>query len=225
MRVIVVPDNLAPPFKGFFSGKTPGAEPEAVAAAFGLRREEVYLPIQKHTDKVVIIDSSMEPTIGDAVITKRQGIVLGVQVADCVPILFFDRKTGVIGAVHAGWRGTAAGILRNAVKAAIERFSCEPENIFVAFGPSIRWCCYPVDPDVARSVERATGRGDYLLVKGAKYCLDLPAANRSQALGMGIPEANIWMSEDCTFCHPARYFSYRFAKGPTGRQGGFIVRT
>ncbi len=58
--------------------------------------------------------------------------------------------------------------------------------------------------------------------KAGKYCLDLPKANKYQALSMGVPEKNIWLSEECTFCRPDLYYSYRFAKGTTGRQGAFI---
>jgi hypothetical protein len=157
------------------------------------------------------------------VITDRKGVVIGVQGADCVPILLHDRRTGATGAVHSGWRGTAAEILKKTIGAMGGRFSSSPSDITIAIGPAIRWCCYGVGYEVIEAVKKATGAGDYFMMKGEKYCLDLPMANRYQAVAAGVLPENIWMSEDCTFCLPEKYYSYRFAKGPTGRQGGFIV--
>jgi hypothetical protein len=71
-------------------------------------------------------------------------------------------------------------------------------------------------------VKKATGKGDFFRAGGGKNCLDLQSANKYQALSMGISEKNIWLSRECTHCLPDKYYSYRFAKGPTGRQGAFI---
>jgi len=170
----------------------------------------------------VLLLDSFEPRIGDAVITDRQGVLIGVQGADCVPILLYDRRTHATAAVHAGWRGTAAEIMKKTIGAMGERFSSSPSDITMAVGPAIRWCCYGVGYEVIDAVRKVTGAGDYFIVRADKYCLDLPAANRYQALSAGVLPENIWMSDDCTFCRSERYYSYRFAKGPTGRQGGFI---
>ncbi len=178
-----------------------------------------------------MLDSDLSPRIADAVITSNKGILLGVQVADCVPVLLYDAKRNVIGVVHAGWRGTAASILKKSIEAMQERFSSFPIDIKIAIGPSIRWCCYHVGYDVLESVKKATGNGEYHnpplppFSKGGMggfYCLDLASANKYQAISAGIHEKNIWVSEECTYCHPDKYYSYRFAKGTTGRQGGFI---
>jgi len=75
---------------------------------------------------------------------------------------------------------------------------------------------------VVEKVSRASGDGEYIRRKGEKYYLDLSAANRLQALSMGVREENLWTSPDCTFSNPEIYCSYRFTKGHTGRQGGFI---
>lgn len=180
------------------------------------------MPIQKHTDKVLILESSLEPRIADAVVMKDRNVLLGVQVADCVPVLIYEKGKGVSSAVHAGWRGTAEGILKKTIAAMTERFMCRAEDILVAIGPSIRGCCYQVDYEVVHRVGQATGAGEYYRKKGEKYYLDLSAANRLQALSMGVSEKNIWISPDCTFSNPDKYCSYRFAGGSTGRQGGFI---
>lgn len=222
MHTIIAPDNMKAVASACFTGKNPGADPESIATHYRITGGQIYLPIQKHTDKVVIIGASLEPVIADAVITRQKGLLIGVQVADCVPILLCDPKKQAVGAVHAGWRGTAEAILKKTIHIFCERFFCDPANILVAIGPSIRQCCYEVDGDVFRDVSRATGDGAYFRTKGDKFCLDLASANKFQALSMGVPEANVWMSDDCTFCSPEKFFSYRYSKGTAGRQAAFI---
>jgi YfiH family protein len=228
--VIVKPpifDGLS--VKVFFTTKTLGSDIEAVSKALNISQDNIYLPIQKHTDKVLILDYDIEPKIADAVITNMKDVLIGVQVADCVPVLLYDKKTHAAGAVHAGWRGTAQAILKKTIKAMVERFYSMPSDIMIAIGPAIRWCCYGVGYEVIEAVEKVTGSitevknsKDYIIKRGDKYCLDLPTANKYQALSLGVPLENIWMSDECTFCLPEKYYSYRYAKGTTGRQCGFI---
>ncbi len=182
----------------------------------------VYLPVQRHTSKVHILRNDTTPVIADSVITNRKRILIGVQVADCIPILLYDKRRKVIGAVHAGWRGTAKGILKNSITVMCEEFDSSPLDILIAMGPSIKGCCYEVGQEVIESVERVIGRGEYYRGIGGRNYLDLSHANMIQALSTGIPEDNIWCSEECTSCDPERFYSYRHARGSTGRQGGFI---
>jgi polyphenol oxidase len=140
-----------------------------------------------------------------------------------VPILLYDSVAHVVAAVHAGWRGTAAAILRKVIRTFTDRFFSSPSHIAIAIGPSIRWCCYSVGYEVIEAVRKATGSGDYFKTRGEINYLDLQRANKYQAMSMGIPGKNIWVSEECTHCLSDKYYSYRFAKGPTGRQGGFIA--
>lgn len=222
MNRLIFPEIIKGHVVAFFTGKDPGADPEGIGKILKIKREDIYMPLQKHTDKIILLESPSEPKIADAVITKKKGLLIGIQVADCVPILIYEKDKGVIGAVHAGWRGTAEGLLKKTIEAVMDKFVCGPEKFSVAMGPSIKGCCYSVGHEVLRAVERTTGKGEYYLKKGGKYCLDLPSANKYQAMSLGVPESNIWISEDCTFCRPDKYYSYRYAKGPTGRQGGFI---
>ena len=222
MKRLIIPGIFGRRVTAFFTGKDPGSDREGIGKVLGILPEEIYLPIQKHTDKIIFLESSRGPVIGDAVITKEKGVLIGVQAADCVPVLIHEREKCVVGAVHAGWRGTAAGILKKAIGAIVDRYSGDGRNIIVAIGPSIKACCYAVDHEVVDAVVKATGEGRYYSKKGEKYYLDLPAANRGQALSLGVPEGNIWVSADCTFCSPDRFFSYRYLKGSAGRQAGFI---
>ncbi len=206
----------------FFTGKDPGTDIREIASILRISPENFYLPMQKHTDKIVVLDFLREPSVADAVITKEKGVLIGVKAADCVPILLHEREKGVIGAVHAGWRGTASGILKKAIGAISDRYSGDTRNIAVGIGPSIKGCCYEVDHEVADAVVRETGEGRYCSQRGEKYYLDLSSANKEQALSSGVPPENIWISSSCTFCNPGRFYSYRYSKGSTGRQAGFI---
>ena len=222
MDRLIFPGLFKPHVTAFFTGKNPGADIAEISRLFKINKDRIFMPGQKHTDKIIVLQSSLEPKIADAVITKEKGILIGVQSADCVPLLLFDSQRKICGAVHAGWRGTAGGILKKTIDTMIKRFMSDPENVFIAIGPGIRWCCYAVGQDVLDSVKGATGEGEYFISKQGKNCLDLPSANKYQALQSGVPEKNIWISEECTFCNPEKFYSYRYSKGQTGRQGGFI---
>lgn len=222
MENLISPEIFGNKVKAFFTGKVPGADFDRLARIAATDKKNIYVPIQKHTDKVILLDSSLDPKIGDAVITSRKDILVGVQTADCVPVLLYDRSFGVAGAVHAGWRGTTAEILRKSIRAVMDRYHSSPAELLIAIGPSIRWCCYDVGYDVIEAIRGTSGEGEYVVQRGGKYFLDLATANKYQALSMGVPPENIWMSDECTFCLTEKYYSYRFAKGPTGRQGGFI---
>ena len=140
-----------------------------------------------------------------------------------MPILLYDAQKAVIGAVHAGWRGTANQILKNTLKIMQDKFRCSAENILVAVGPSIRQCCYNVGDDVKTAVQKATGEGFYHRSQDGKLFVDLSSANVIQAMSSGIPQKNIWQSEECTYCSPLGFYSYRRTKDSIGRQGGFIT--
>lgn len=222
MRNIIVPDNMEGVVSACFTGKDPGNDRTHIAEFYGIAGENIYFPVQKHTDKIAVIEKSHETVIADAVITRQKGLLIGVQAADCVPVLLCDPEKKVVGAVHAGWRGTAQAILKKTIQAFCDHFFSDPANILVAIGPSIRQCCYEVDGEVIREVSHATGNGLYFRTRGDKYCLDLASANQVQALAAGVPPGNVWMSEECTFCSPEKFFSYRFNKGTAGRQSGLI---
>jgi YfiH family protein len=222
MHRFIFPDNTNARITAFFTGKDPGVDLETISSIIKIDKQSIYLPIQKHTDTVILINSADKPEVGDAVITDSSGILIGVQVADCVPILIHDRNRDVISVVHAGWRSTAERLLKKTVAVIRDRFMCSSENIMIAMGPSIRWCCYGVGHEVLEKVKKATGEGEYFMKRDDSLCLDLPSANKYQAMSMGIPQANIWISEECTFCLPDKFYSYRYSKFPTGRQGGFI---
>ncbi|MBI4843912.1 MAG: peptidoglycan editing factor PgeF [Nitrospirae bacterium] len=218
------PNLIIPGITAFFTTKSSSDE-EAVRVYFKEKMDgaDIYMPVQKHTDIVHVLRDSRERVIADAVITSRRKTALGVKVADCVPILLFDRKIMAVGAVHAGWRGTASGILRRTIEKMNDEFGSIPNDILTAIGPGIKGCSYEVSEDVKAAVEAASGYGGYFRKAGEKYFIDLPSANRLQAVSAGIPRENIWQSRECTFCAPEKFHSYRRSGEGAGRQSGFIV--
>ena len=254
---LIYPDVFGGRIRAFFTGIVPGVDREAVCGLLGVEDERLFMPDQRHTADIIAYSYSGRqtkmPAGADAVITRLDGFAIGVKTADCVPALFADEKTGAIGAVHAGWRGTAKGILTGAIGKMASLYGCLPGDLKLAIGPSIRGCCYEVGMDVLQEVRAGMGgtghhpplipsplggdlTNDYFKINGGKAYLDLAAANRLQALQAGIKAENIWVSDMCTFCRPELFNSFRreSLKGQTvglnapaegrGRQGGFIMR-
>jgi len=160
----------------------------------------------------------------DGVVTRDPDVLLTVRVADCVPILIADTNTGAVGAVHAGWRGTADGIAGRTVERLTELFGTNPSDLVAAIGPAIGPCCYQVRPDV-RDAFRASGWPDQMLAPwfddGARR-LNLWRANRDQLVAAGVLEEAAVVASLCTACHPRWFCSYRRDGDRAGRMHGFI---
>jgi hypothetical protein len=162
----------------------------------------------------------------DVSATDDPSAALAIQVADCVPLLMADQHTGAVAAVHAGWRGTAAGVAQAAVAALVREFGVRPERLVVAEGPSIGPCCYTVGDELveafraggfARTVDRWFVRDD---AGGLK--LDVWAANRDQLVSSGVPAAAVHAADLCTSGRPDLFASYRRDGPGTGRLAAVI---
>lgn len=159
---------------------------------------------------------------GDGLVTATTALVLCIFTADCVPVLLADSERGVIGALHAGWRGTLAGIGAAGVRA-MERRGARAGAIRALLGPSIGPCCYEVDEELARRFERDTyvHPGD----RAGKAYLDLRGIVADQLVAAGLKREAIRSVGPCTKCESGRYFSRRAAGGSvTGLQLSFIGR-
>ncbi|MBC8133016.1 MAG: peptidoglycan editing factor PgeF [Deltaproteobacteria bacterium] len=166
-------------------------------------------------------------THADAVLTAIRDQAVGVYVADCVPVLIADAQSGACAAVHAGWRGTVAGVLSAALRCIGPEFGARMDDVRVAIGPSIGPCCFEVGPEVVSAVEaafpgaRAAGAIDD---RRARPHVDLWILNRLAAESMGVAPDAIDVAEMCTSCDSTRFFSYRRDRGRTGQLAAFIVR-
>lgn len=159
---------------------------------------------------------SRQTCAGDGWWTQRPDTVLVIGVADCVPAFVWDTERRSVALVHAGWRGTAGGILGRALDLLLSQGS-EARHLRVALGPSIGPCCYPVSRDVAsRFPETAiTRRGDALH-------LDLRLANRQQAVARGLTPQQVQDQPPCTSCHSDTFFSYRKHGARSGRMWALL---
>ena len=199
--------------------------------AVGFDPNKLVLSHQTHTDTVLRVGAAecgaglygQELPECDALITNEPGVGLAVFTADCTPILLHDPVTGAVGAVHAGWRGTAADIAGKTVAAMTREFGCDPANIRAAIGPNIGPCCFATDADVPNAMVEALGRSALSLIRsrGGKYYVDLKRMNARFLTNAGV--GGIEISDACTACENHRFWSHRITKGLRGSQGAIIV--
>ena len=159
----------------------------------------------------------------DALITCTPGVGLAVFTADCTPVLLYDPVTGAVGAVHAGWRGTAADICGKTVATMAKHFGCRPENIRAAIGPNIGPCCFETDADVPKAMLHTYGEAaaDATAVQGDKYYVNLKAINAHALHRAGV--VDVAVSDHCTACSPQLFWSHRKLGNRRGSQGAVII--
>jgi polyphenol oxidase len=235
----------APPFDTLNLGAKWGDDPAAVSenrrrverAVGGTNVEgPILVARQVHGATVLRVrpgddPTAIAPTDADALCTDAPGVLLGIFVADCVPALLVDPRTGSCAAVHAGWRGTVAGVLPAAVRALGVEFGARPSDLRAALGPAIGPCCFEVGPEVVAAFEAlvpdARARGIVLpSPRGAagKANVDLKAANRLLLERAGLDPGAIEAGPECTHCDRARFFSFRRDGASTGQLMGLVGR-
>jgi YfiH family protein len=156
---------------------------------------------------------------GDGLMTGEAGLLLGVQTADCVPVLVADTRTRAVAAFHAGWRGTVARIVERGVAQMGREFGTRPEDCVAAVGPCIRACCFEVGDEVRERFAAEFAYAEELFV-GRN--VDLQEANRRQLVGAGVAVGDVSVIAECSACARdaegrRRYFSHRAEAGRTGR--------
>lgn len=196
---------------------------------------------QFHSDIIHAFDATpREPCRGDASITNQAGFLLGVQSADCLPVLLVDTKKRVVGAVHAGWRGTLQRIVTKTIGKMRMQFDTKPADLLAAIGPAIGGCCYEVGTEVAvKFKSQFPNAADWfdelrtgdepnplqwlsMMPPGHQpppknVLLDLKKANRAQLINAGVRAENIFVSDLCTACRRDLLFSYRKEGTMAGR--------
>ena len=199
--------------------------------ALGFDPHKAVLTKQTHTDIVRQVDKehwgaglyAPELTDCDALITNRPGTALVVFTADCTPVLLHDPVTGAVGAVHAGWRGTANAIVAKTVEAMVSSYGCRRENIRAAIGPNIGPCCFETDEDVPKAMRAAFGADAeaHISLQGNKYYVNLKELNALHLRRAGVNHIEI--SACCTACENSRFWSHRVHGVNRGSQGAIIV--
>jgi hypothetical protein len=183
------------------------------------------------------------PSKADALMTDEPGLLVGIQTADCIPVLVADRKRHAVAAFHAGWRGTVNRIVESGIGRMRLQFGSQPEDLVAAIGPGIGACCYSVgeemlsnfesqfayarelfrevyDSDPVRTrypmlflTQRAPGHSEI----GPSLHLNLVEANRRQLLAAGLKPRSIKLIGGCTSCQRELFFSHRGSQGHAGR--------
>jgi YfiH family protein len=211
-------------------------ESDRLAAAVGAT--SVAMAQQVHGRTVVVVrDGDAVPAVApeaDAFVSSSRDVAVAIRVADCVPLLIADRTRGVVAAVHAGWRGTAARAAVAALDALEREFGTRPADVVAAIGPSIGPCCYEVGTELVDAFA-AAGHERYLIdrwflapapPRGSrerpKLRLDVVGANRDQLLLAGVSEEQIYSAGLCTAMHLDVLTSYRAEKDAAGRLVGVI---
>ncbi len=199
--------------------------------ALGFDVEKLVFTKQVHGNVVRVVTekdwgqglNSPVPTDCDGLITNVSGTVLVAFSADCTPILLWDNSTGAVGAIHAGWRGTAAGIAQVAVESMVKTFGSKPQNISAVIGPCISKCCFETHSDVPQAMVDALGdlANSAISPVGEKYMVDLKEINRIWLQKAGVTQVDI--CPDCTACQPDRFWSHRRVGDKRGSLAAMIV--
>jgi len=189
--------------------------------------KKIYSVRQVHGNNILdisnnfVLDSDEIHQEADCLITDLRRIPIMVLGADCNLILLADKEKKVIAAVHAGWKGTLSKIISRAVSHMVNKYKSKTEDIFVAFGPSIRKCCYEVDGFMVKKFIKKFGDRDFYISGHDGLFLDLVGINNMLLESSGIRKENIFDCGECTYCNDS-FFSYRRNK-ITGRQAALAV--
>ena len=202
-----------------FNNKNPG-DRGRLSTLVGLDSNYVVRPKQVHSAEIKFVDIPGEIQATDALISKSNSVVLSIQVADCIPLFLADPLNGIIGLVHAGWRGVEKRIIPDTVNKMVRKGGSR-DGIIAFMGPSIRQCCFEIGPDVSKKFPidcLINGNGD-------RSFLDLQRVATNQLIHSQILAKNILSSEECTKCNPDKYFSYRRSGEKAGRMISVIGLT
>ncbi|MBO9305956.1 peptidoglycan editing factor PgeF [Thermomicrobium sp.] len=201
----------------------------------GVPLEHTVFARQVHGTRVTVVTASergrgaLEPGTGipesDALVTTERNLPLAMICADCVPVLLYAPDVPAIGVVHAGWRGTVAGITRQAVHILCTLCSARPERLWAFLGPSIGPCCYEVGEEVITAwlaTEPSNGH-QAVLSRNGRAIFDLWRANELLLVEGGVDPAHIERAGICTRCHAGEWFSYRANGSRAGAQAAVIA--
>jgi polyphenol oxidase len=184
---------------------------------FNLR--EIGFLNQIHSDLIYKYDGEVHD--GDAIITDKKNIALGVFTADCVPILLYDKVNGVIAAVHSGWKGTLLDITGKTVDKMRQEYGVKAKDLIAYIGPHNKGCCYEVGEEVADKFMRKPNYENSPIINNGKLNLEKCIINA--LIEKGVLEANINTLNICTYCNKEeKLYSYRKNGESNGRLFSFI---
>jgi YfiH family protein len=207
---------------------TLAANVKLAADALDVGAARLYVVTQVHGRDVAVVRGNEDrdevlKREADVVLTKAKNVACGVKVADCVPVLVADRRTGAVAAIHSGWQGTVAGVVGAGI-AAMRREVGTSGDLVAAIGPHIEACCFEVGVDVASKLAAcAPGTPVVREKRSARPHVDLRRIVRAQLAAAGLADDAIDDVAGCTRCDAARFFSFRRDRENSGRLLSAIV--
>lgn len=196
---------------------------DIICTEIGIDYKKLVLTNQVHEDNVISVTSKdcgngilykNKFESADALICAERGVPIAAFFADCVPIMFLDKKNGVAAVAHSGWKGTVKNIAAKTVDAFVTRYNSRTQDIFAAIGPSIGVCCFEVGDEVSEIFREKFGGG--VLEKHEKWHVNLQKAVFEELTGCGIEKKNITEAGVCTSCNSGLLFSHRASGGKRG---------
>lgn len=215
------PANVAENFRRFC--RAVGADPGAL-----VKNHQVHSSTVRTVTRADILPAPEAPGLfeGDGLVTDVPGVCLTIFSGDCIPVLLYDPVRRAVGAVHAGWRGTAAGAAAQAVKALVERYSCQPENILAAIGPGIGPCCFETHGDVPDGLRAGLGPEAEGFIRPldtpGKFSVDLKGTNARWLERAGVLPERIALCQACTACDLDTFWSHRVQGEARGSMAAVI---
>ncbi len=204
---------------------------EAFLSRLGLSLDDLVCADQVHGCRIQVVErehagaGARDPRAAipatDGLITREPGLILAIFSADCFPIFLYDPKTPAAGLVHAGWRGTLAGIGRSAVTAMVRAFGTDPRDCRAVLGPAICDQCFKVGPEVAEAF--SADHAGAVWSEDGQYRIDLAEVNAGFLEEAGIDRQCIERTDLCTVCHSDCFFSFRAEPGTGGRLMSIIT--
>lgn len=221
------------PYSGLNVSHLVGDDPKVVSQnlcdlklAVGIHDGRIVTMRQVHGDHIVEIKDRKLKEAGEAdgMVTGEPNVFPAVLTADCVPLLFVAAEQRLVAAVHAGWRGTLAGIADKTVRLLKSQHGVDASQLEVALGPSIGPCCYEVKEDVSGPLMKKWGKlmTPSILVNEGKLFIHLRRLNRDILRAAGVPGNQLYQIGPCTSCAAEEFFSYRRERSETGRQLSFV---
>ena len=196
-----------------------------VEAVSGSRETSLQTVRQVHSNRSMTAAEAAQDTTpeADGLMTGQAGVLLGIQTADCIPVLVADPVRRTVAAFHAGWRGTVARIVELGVGRMVQEFGSAPADLIAAIGPGIGVCCYKVGEEVQTQFgANFSYAGELFLPIEGAFNLNLVEANRRQLMAAGLRPDAIAMVGGCTACQPRLFYSHRASGGHAGRMMAVI---
>jgi YfiH family protein len=193
---------------------------DKMESEMSLAANKIVIPRQRHGSDIAIVDDSEDykNPIADGLLSLKGGCCLTIRTADCLPMLLADPLTGLIGAVHIGWRSLAGGIVEN-LRLKIKKLDINFDRLYIHLGPAIGECCFEVGGDVAVLFD-----DEFVRESDGRFFLDVRGLVRNKLLSFGVSNNAILETAECTSCLDSKYYSFRRDREATIQMVSFICK-